>query len=73
MLAETSALRGSIYHHLPRGKEELVTRAIGATQAHALHLIDQDMATLLLAATEGAVVICRAEHQWGNSKSWPRS
>lgn len=139
VLAETSAPRGSIYHHFPGGKEELVTAAIEATQAHALRLIDQDMgasaievtqsflaawralltytdfaagcalvavtvaaetdglrlraaeafrawqeklasalqaggldaataaptATLLLAATEGAVVICRAEHDMG--------
>jgi TetR/AcrR family transcriptional regulator, lmrAB and yxaGH operons repressor len=43
VLAETNAPRGSIYHHFPGGKEELVTAAIEATRQQALSLIDQDM------------------------------
>jgi TetR/AcrR family transcriptional regulator, lmrAB and yxaGH operons repressor len=43
VLAEANAPRGSIYHHFPGGKEELVSAAIEATRQHALSLIDQDM------------------------------
>ena len=42
VLAETGAPRGSIYHHFPGGKEELVTAAIGAAQRHVLSLVDRD-------------------------------
>jgi AcrR family transcriptional regulator len=41
VLAETGAPRGSIYHHFPRGKDELVAAAIDVTERHALHLLDQ--------------------------------
>jgi TetR/AcrR family transcriptional regulator, lmrAB and yxaGH operons repressor len=42
VLAETNAPRGSIYHHFPGGKEELVTAAIAATEQHALSLLDDE-------------------------------
>jgi TetR/AcrR family transcriptional repressor of lmrAB and yxaGH operons len=41
VLAETNAPRGSIYHHFPGGKVELVVAAIAMTEAHALGLLDQ--------------------------------
>jgi TetR/AcrR family transcriptional regulator, lmrAB and yxaGH operons repressor len=52
VLAETNAPRGSIYHHFPGGKEELVTAAIEATRQHALSLIDQDMGASAVEVTE---------------------
>jgi len=60
VLAETSAPRGSIYHHFPGGKEELVTAALEATQAHALHLIDQDMGASAVEVTESFLAAWRA-------------
>lgn len=41
VLAEAKAPRGSIYHHFPGGKDELVAAAIAATEQHALGLLDQ--------------------------------
>ena len=41
VLAATNAPRGSIYHHFPGGKDELVTAAIAATERHALGLLEQ--------------------------------
>jgi TetR/AcrR family transcriptional regulator, lmrAB and yxaGH operons repressor len=41
VLAATNAPRGSIYHHFPGGKDELVAAAIAATQKHALGLLDR--------------------------------
>lgn len=36
ILAESGAPRGSLYHHFPGGKEELITTAVRATGARAL-------------------------------------
>jgi TetR/AcrR family transcriptional regulator, lmrAB and yxaGH operons repressor len=41
VLAATNAPRGSIYHHFPGGKDELVAAAIAATEQHALGLLEQ--------------------------------
>jgi len=43
VLAATNAPRGSIYHHFPGGKGELVAAAIAATEQHALGLLDQQL------------------------------
>ena len=40
VLAEAGAPRGSIYHHFPAGKDELVIAAIGATEQHVVGLLD---------------------------------
>ena len=39
VLAATGAPRGSIYHHFPGGKDELVTAALDATERHAVALL----------------------------------
>jgi AcrR family transcriptional regulator len=60
VLAETSAPRGSIYHHFPGGKEELVTEAIEATRQHALSLIDQEMGASAVEVTRSFLTAWRA-------------
>jgi TetR/AcrR family transcriptional repressor of lmrAB and yxaGH operons len=59
VLAETHAPRGSIYHHFPGGKEELVTAAIDATQQHALNLIDRDMGASAVDVTQSFLAAWR--------------
>ena len=60
VLAETQAPRGSIYHHFPGGKEELVTAAIEATLQHALSLIYQDMGASAVEVTQSFLAAWRA-------------
>ena len=59
VLAETNSPRGSIYHHFPGGKEELVGAAIEATRQHALSLIDQDMGAPAVEVTESFLAAWR--------------
>jgi TetR/AcrR family transcriptional regulator, lmrAB and yxaGH operons repressor len=40
VLALTGAPRGSVYHHFPKGKEQLVSAAIDRAGARALHTLD---------------------------------
>src|SRR4029453_16602296 len=52
VLAETGAPRGSIYHHFPGGKDELVIAAIGATEQHVVGLLDFPPGTTVLQVVE---------------------
>src|SRR5580698_4817878 len=52
VLATTKAPRGSIYHHFPGGKDELVTAAIGSAEQHALALLDQQVGASAVAVAE---------------------
>jgi AcrR family transcriptional regulator len=40
VLALTGAPRGSVYHHFPEGKDQLVSAAVDRAGAHALHALD---------------------------------
>jgi len=66
VLAETDSPRGSIYHHFPGGKEELVSAAIAATRQHALNLIDQDMGASALEVTKSFLAAWRALLTYGH-------
>src|SRR6185312_3576063 len=41
VLALTGAPRGSIYHHFPAGKEQLISAAVDRAGARALHALDE--------------------------------
>src|SRR5215469_6516618 len=66
VLAETSAPRGSIYHHFPGGKEELVTEAIEASRQHALSRIDQEMGASAVEVTRSFLTAWRALLTYGH-------
>jgi TetR/AcrR family transcriptional regulator, lmrAB and yxaGH operons repressor len=65
VLAATSAPRGSIYHHFPGGKEELVTAAIGATEQHAVGLIDAQMGASAVEVAQSFLAAWRALLTYG--------
>src|SRR5664280_1830019 len=60
VLAETSTPRGSIYHHFPGGKDELVTAAIAATEQHALALLDAHPGASAVEVAESFLAAWRA-------------
>jgi TetR/AcrR family transcriptional repressor of lmrAB and yxaGH operons len=60
VLAETNAPRGSIYHHFPGGKDELVIAAIATTERHALGLLDQQRGAPALQVAEAFLAAWRA-------------
>ncbi len=41
VLAVTGAPRGSVYHHFPEGKEQLVASAVDLAGGHAIALLDE--------------------------------
>jgi AcrR family transcriptional regulator len=60
VLAATGAPRGSIYHHFPGGKEELVDAALAATEQHALGLLDQQAGASAVEVAESFLGAWRA-------------
>jgi TetR/AcrR family transcriptional repressor of lmrAB and yxaGH operons len=65
VLAEARAPRGSIYHHFPGGKDELVEAAIAATEKHALALLDQQPGASAVEVTQSFLGAWRALLTYG--------
>ena len=60
LLAATDAPRGSIYHHFPGGKDELVAAAIAATEQHALDQLQQQVGATAVQVTQSFLDAWRA-------------
>jgi TetR/AcrR family transcriptional regulator, lmrAB and yxaGH operons repressor len=60
VLAAANAPRGSIYHHFPGGKDELVSAAIAATEQHALGLLDRQEGALAVEVAQSFLDAWRA-------------
>src|SRR5437773_860117 len=52
VLALTGAPRGSIYHHFPKGKNELIAAALDVSSQRTLHLIETQRGASARAITE---------------------
>src|SRR5205809_5636860 len=52
VLALTGAPRGSIYHHFPKGKNELIAAAIDVSSQRTLQLLETQRGAAPLAITE---------------------
>ena len=70
VLAETGAPRGSVYHHFPGGKDQLVSAAVDAAGAYLVDLLDsragasaEDMTRHFLAIWRA--VLTRSQFQSG--------
>lgn len=59
VLERTGAPRGSIYHHFPEGKEELMAAAVDLAGAHAMQLIDQTEGSSAGEITRGFIAMWR--------------
>jgi TetR/AcrR family transcriptional repressor of lmrAB and yxaGH operons len=60
VLAETRTPRGSIYHHFPGGKDELVLAAMALTEQQALSMLDAQMGAPALKITASFLAAWRA-------------
>ena len=59
VLELTGAPRGSIYHHFPEGKDQLVAAAVDVAGAHAIRMIDQAAGSSAEAVTDHFLGIWR--------------
>src|ERR1700761_5504422 len=72
VLELTGAPRGSIYHHFPEGKDQLIASAVDLAGAHAIALIDRATGTSAEAVTAHFLemwrqVLVRSDFQAGCS------
>jgi TetR/AcrR family transcriptional repressor of lmrAB and yxaGH operons len=72
VLELTGAPRGSIYHHFPEGKDQLIASAVDLAGAHAISLMDAMEGSSAVQVTERFVemwrqVLVRSEFQAGCS------
>jgi TetR/AcrR family transcriptional regulator, lmrAB and yxaGH operons repressor len=59
VLERTDAPRGSIYHHFPNGKDEMIAAAVDLAGAYAIQLIEQAAGSSAVEVTDHFVGIWR--------------